>query len=151
MRRIAEVLIVIGAILASAGIAAAQSTELREVSSPFGEEFDFKVGQTLDLNLRINGIKWTVLRASAGDDEGWTAGKKTKTTFTSEFENLTDTALALSAIILLEDERGRQLERIELKKIKVGPGRYNEDIQKIKVDGGNLAQTAKIYIFAEVE
>ncbi len=151
MRRIAEVLIVFGAILASVGIAAAQGTDLRDVSSPFQEDFDFKIGQTLDLNLRINGIKWTVLRASAGDNEGWTAGKKTKTSFTNELENLTDTPLTLSVIILLEDERGRPLERIKLKKIKVGPGRYNEDIQKIKVDGGNLAQTAKVYIFAEVE
>ena len=43
------------------------------------------------------------------------------------------------------------MERIELKKIKVGAGRYDEDIQKVKVDGGVLAETGKVYIFAEVE
>ena len=151
MRRYAQVLIIVGAILSVAGITAAQGTDLRDVSSPFQEEFAFKVGQTLDLNLRIDGIRWAVLRASAGDEAGWTAGKKAKTSITNELENLTNIPLTLSVIILLEDDRGRPLERIKLKKIKVAPGRYDEDIQKIKVDGGNLAETAKAYIFAEVE
>ena len=151
MRRIAEHLIIFGAILAIAGVSAAQGPNLREVESPLQEEFDFKIGQTLNLNLRIDGIKWTVLSASAGDDSGWTAGKTTKTSFTSELENLTDTTLTLSIILLLEDERGRQLERLEFKRIKVGPGRYNQNVQKIKVDGGTLTETAKVYIFAEVE
>lgn len=151
MRRIAEILIIFGAILAIAGIAAAQGPDFQEVGSPLQEEFDFKIGQILNLNLRIDGIKWTVLKADAGDDSGWTAGKTTKTSFTNELENLTDTTLTLSIILLLEDDRGRQLERVEFKRIKVGPGRYNQDIQKIKVDGGNLAHIAKVYIFAEVE
>jgi len=151
MRHFAQLLIFVGAILAVAGITAAQGTDLRDVSSPFQEEFTFKVGQTLDLNLRIDGIKWAVLKASAGDKTEWTAGKRVKTSITTEMENLTNTPLAIRIILLLEDDRGRPLERIELRKIKVGVGRYNEDLQKVKVDGGNLADTAKAYIFAEVE
>ncbi len=151
MRQIASVLMFLAAVLASAGIVAAQGADLRVVGSPFTEEFDYKVGQILDLNLRLEGLRWSVLRAGARDEADWTEGKKVKTSFTNELENLTDRPLTLSIIILLEDDRGRQLERVELKKIKVGAGRYDEDIQKIKVDGGVLAETAKIYIFAEVE
>ncbi|RLE18099.1 MAG: hypothetical protein DRJ61_03860 [Acidobacteria bacterium] len=151
MLRIAKFLIFIGIFLASAVITAAQGPDLRKIESPLQEEFDFRIGQILGLNLHIDGIKWTVLKADAGDMTRWTAGKTTKTSFTNELENLTDTPLILSIILLLEDDRGRQLERVELKRIKVGPGRYTQAIQKIKIDGGNLADTAKVYIFAEVE
>ncbi len=151
MRFVANVLVFLGAVLVFAGGVAAQGADRREVGSPFQEEFDFTIGQTLDLNIRIDGINWSTLRAGAGDEADWREGKKIKTSFTNELENLTNTPLTLSVIILLEDDRGRQLERIELKKIKVGAGRYDEDIQKIKVDGGVLAETSKVYTVAEVE
>lgn len=151
MRRILEVLIFVGVILTSAGFAVGQDTDPREVASPFQEEFDFRIGQTLDLEVRVDGLRWVVLRAGAGDAQEWTAGKKFKTSFTSELENLTDMPLTLSTILLLEDDRGRQLERIQLKRIRVGGGRYVEDIQKIKIDGASLTETAKIYIFSEVK
>jgi len=138
-------------ILASAGFVAAQGTELEVVDSPYAEEFDYKVGQTLDLNLRLGGLRWSVLTVGAGDEADWREGKKVKTYFTNELENLTNTPLTFSIIILLEDDRGRQLERIKLKNIKVGAGRYFEDIQKVKVDGGILAGTGKVYLFAEVK
>lgn len=151
MRRFVEVLLLFGAVLASAAIAVGQEAELREVTSPFQEDFNFRIGQTLELEVRIDGLRWVVLRAGAGDAEEWTAGKKVKTSFTNELENLTDMPVTLNAIILLEDDRGRQLERVELKRIRIGGGRYIEDIQKIKIDGGSLSETAKIYIFAEVK
>jgi hypothetical protein len=151
MRHYSSIVILLAVVLASAGIVAAQGAELKVVSSPFTEELDFEVGQTLDLNLRLEGLRWGVLSAGAGDEADWREGKKVKTSFTIELENLTNTSLTFSIIILLEDDRGRQLERIKLKNIKVGAGRYIEDIQKIKVDGGVLAETAKIYIFAEVK
>ncbi len=150
MRHVANVLVFLVVILAFAGVVASQGAELKVVDSPFTEEFDFKVGQTLDLNLRLNGLRWSVLRAGAGDEADWREGKKVKTSFTIELENLGDTPLTFSIIALLEDGRGRQLERVELKNIKVGAGRYVEDIQKVKIDGGILAETGKIYIFAEV-
>lgn len=151
MRRVVAVLTFIGVILVSAGFVVGQDTDLREVTSPFQEEFDFRIGQTLDLDIRIDGLRWVVLRAGAGDAQEWTAGKMFKTSFTHELENLTDMPLTLSTIILLEDERGRQLERVELKRIRIGGGRYIEDIQKIKIDGAILTDTAKIYIFSEVK
>lgn len=151
MQRFGEVLFLFGAFLVAAGFVVGQEADLREATSPFQEEFDFRIGQTLELELRIDGLRWAVLRAGAGDSEDWTTGKKVKTYFTNELENLTDMPLTMSAIILLEDERGRQLERVELKRIRVGGGRYIEDIQKIKIDGGTLSETAKIYIFAEVK
>lgn len=151
MRQSVKMLIFLVAILASVGIAAAQSSDLREVSSPFTEEFDYQIGQTLDLNILLNGVNWGFLRIGAGDEEDWTSGKTVKTTFTNQLKNLTDSTLSLSVIILLEDEKGRQLERIRLKKIKVGSGRSIENIQRVKIDGGNLEDTAKVYFFAEVE
>jgi len=151
MRYIASVMIFLAMVLATSGMVAAQGVDLRAVESPFAEEFDYKVGQTLDLNLRLNGLRWSVLRVGAGDEADWREGKKVKTSLTNELENLGDTSRTLSIIILFEDDRGRQLERIKLKNIKVGAGRYFEDIQKVKVDGGILAGTGKIYIFAEVK
>lgn len=151
MRQSVKMLIFLVAILASVGIAAAQSSDLREVSSPFTEEFDYQIGQTLDLNILLNGVNWGFLRIGAGDEEDWTSGKTVKTTFTNQLKNLTDSTLSLSVIILLEDEKGRQLDRIRLKKIKVGSGRSIENIQRVKIDGGNLEDTAKVYFFAEVE
>ena len=151
MRRLAEIFVLFGVIMASAGFAVGQDADLRDVSNPFQEEFEFSIGQTLDLEIRVEGLRWIVLRASAGDAQDWAAGKKIKTSFTNELENLNDMPLTLSAIILLEDDRGRQLDRVELKRIRVGGGRYVEDIQKIKIDGASLTETAKIYIFAEVK
>jgi len=141
----------LGAALVVAGIASAQDADLRKVTSPFTEEFDHKIGQTLNLDLRVDGIKWTLIKTSAGNRTDWEDGRDTKTTFTTELENLTDTPRILSIIILLEDERGRQLDRVELKGIKAKPGKSVKDVQKIKIDGALLSDTSKIYIFAEVQ
>jgi hypothetical protein len=141
----------LGAALVAAGITAAQGTGLREVTSPFTEEFDHKIGQTLNLDLSVDGIKWTLIKTSAGNPADWEDGRDTKTTFTTELENLTDTPRILSVIILLEDERGRQLDRVELKGIKAKPGKFVKDVQKIKIDGALLTDTSKVYIFAEVQ
>ena len=151
MQHIARVIILLAVVLATAGTVAAQGADPRVVESPFTEEFDYKVGQILELNLRLNGLRWSVLSVSAGDESEWREGKKVKSSLTNELENLGDTRRTLSIIMLLEDDRGRQLQRIKFKNIKVGFGRYIEDIQKVKVDGGILADTAKIYIFAEVK
>jgi len=89
MRHIESVVMFLVVILASAGFVAAQGTELEVVDSPYAEEFDYKVGQTLDLNLRLGGLRWSVLTVGAGDEADWREGKKVKTYFTNELENLT--------------------------------------------------------------
>ena len=150
MRRFSIVLMFLAAFPVFAGSVAAQGDDMRAVTSPFAEELDFKIGRTLDLNLLVEGVKWTTLRADAGDEADWRDGKNVKVVFTNQLENLTDRPRTVSVIVLLEDSRGRQLERIELKVVKIGAGKYDEDRQKIKVDGGLLVETAKIYLFAEV-
>jgi len=141
----------LGLALVASGIASAQNAGVREATSPFTEEFDHKIGQTLNLDLSVAGIKWTLIKTSAGNRADWADGQDTKTTFTTELENLTDTFRVFSIIILLEDERGRQLIRIELKGIKTKPGKFVKDVQKIKIDGALLTDTSKVYIFAEVQ
>ncbi len=150
MRQFAKAMMFLAIFPVVAGSVAAQDADLTVVTSPFAEEFDFKIGRTLDLNLRLEGLKWTTLSADAGDESGWRDGKNVKVVFTNYLENLTDTPLSWSIIVLLEDGRGRQLERIEFKTVKVGGGKFDRDTQKIKVDGGLLKETAKIYLFAEV-
>lgn len=143
--------VILGMLVVIGGsIASAQGNEIRAVSSPFQEEFEYTVGETLDLNLEIDGIRWTVLRIGAGDPDNWSPGNRVKATFTNEVSNIVDDQRSLMIILLLEDDRGRKLERVELKTIRVGAGNSDEDIQKVKIDSGILAETGKIYLFAEI-
>ncbi len=150
MGRISGLASVVCTVMMVAAFAGAQDSEFRRVDSPFAEEFDCSLGDNVDLGVEIGGLRWSVFRVAVDSGAELVEGKKVKTFFSNELENPTDTSMTLSIIILLEDSRGNQLERIELKSIKVGKGKSDQDTQKIKVDGAILAKLGKVYIFAEI-
>ena len=133
-----------------ASMAVAQEDTLRDVENPLEEEFDYQVGEQLELDVRIDGLGWRWLRIDGGDPTDFVGGKDVRVEISLEADNQTNKTLALDVILLLEDGRGNQLDRVELKTFKVSGGRLKQDNQKVRIDGGVLADMGKIYIFAEV-
>ncbi len=150
MRRIVFYLLIPLAIVTLASTSLAQEGLLRDVESPLDEEFDYRVGEQLELNVRVDGLGWRWVRIDGGDPAEFEDGKDTRVEISLEADNQTNDTLALDIILLLEDASGNQLERVELKKFKVPGGRLKQDSQKVRIDGGVLAEMGKIYIFAEV-
>ncbi|MCD4749844.1 MAG: hypothetical protein K8R59_10770 [Thermoanaerobaculales bacterium] len=145
------ILLVVVVFTGLASSVSAQEDEPRKVTSPFQEEYEIKVGEVLNLEVLLDGLLWRSFRIDAGDPVDFQAGNNVRTTITNELENLGEETLNLEVILLLEDERGRQLGRLVLRPIKAGGGRFKEDSQKYKIDGRVLAETAKVYFFAEVK
>lgn len=128
----------------------AQGSDITRGENPFQEEYDYEVEQRLDLNIQIDALIVRSLRINAGDPQEFVAGENVKTFIYLEIENPSESSASISTILLLEDAQGSQLERVELKTVKVSSGDAKESEMKVKLDGRTLRELAKVYIFAEV-
>jgi hypothetical protein len=122
----------------------------RQVENPYQEEFDYELGERLELDVQIGALVLNSLRVVAGNQDDIEAGKTVKAFVYLELENPSDSSASIDTILLLEDEQGIQLERVELKSVKVSSGDAKEDDQKVKLDGRTLRDLGKIYLYAEV-
>jgi len=123
----------------------------KEVDSPYQAEMNYHPGDLLELNLIIDGIRWSTFKLDAGDLSDLKSGNTTKIEVTNTLENVGSHTRSLSLVILLEDEKGSMLKRLTLGSIKLSKGKYRSDHQKFKVMDENLMELAKIYIFAETK
>ncbi len=144
-------LLVLSFLISLAPYSVAQETPPRVGDNPFEEEFDYRVGDQLELNVSIDGLVWRLFTIDGGDPADHTSDKEVRTEIGLEAENSTNSSLTLTIILLLEDPGGNQLQRVELKSFKVSGGRLKQDVQKIRINGAVLAEMGKIYFFAEVD
>lgn len=132
------------------GRLAAQGGAFEAVSNPFMDEFEFALGADLTPNVEIDDVRWRLLRMDLDDDPP-VDGEESRVEFTIELENLNERSKKFNLIVLLEDERGGQLERVELDTVRASSGRLESDRQRVRVQGRSLLRLAKVYVLAEVE
>jgi hypothetical protein len=120
------------------------------VENPYQAEYEFTVGSDLTPNVSIDDVRWRLLRLDVDDGDAPIAGEEIKAEVTIEVENLGERSARVNLILLLEDDRGGQLERVELKTFKASSGRFESEVQRIKIDGGTAQRLGKVYVFAEI-
>lgn len=141
-------LVAVGAVVHLAS--AQQQADVRDVDSPYQEEFAYSIGETLNPRVAMAGIRWTSVSVAPRRDERIDPDVEIPVEVLLEFDNPTDTTHKLLVILLLENEAGAQLARIECDTVRTPQGRLKEERQKTRVDGSALLGTEKIYLFAEI-
>ena len=134
-----------------AGAVGAQSSTYTPVDNPYQAEFEFTVGSDLTPNVSIDNVRWRLLRLDLDDGETPVAGEEIRAEVTVEVENLRERSARVAMVLLLEDERGGQLERVELKEFKASSGRFESERQRIKIDGGTAQRLGKVYVLVEID
>jgi hypothetical protein len=141
-------------VFAAAGIAslaAAQETDFRPVSNPFQEGYSYRIGEDLVPAVDLEGLRWTLVRVAAKSDREISAGQDVQVNVDIEFENRGENAVKVLVVLLLEDQQGNPLERLQIEPFRAGAGRFKAVRQKLKVPGDALLATEGLYLFCEIQ
>lgn len=139
-------------LLAAAVSATAQERDFAQVANPFQDGYPYHVGDDLEPNVEVDGVRWRLLRITTKGDRDIEPDKNVPITVGLEFENLRDDAVTVLVIVLLEDDLGNGLDRLRCDPpFKVAPGNLKELLYKFKVKGRNLLGTRSLYVFCELQ
>ncbi len=130
--------------------AGAGAQEFRVTENPFQDEFAYRVPNDLHPNIEVDQVRWSNMSIAPKKGKAIVAGKANAVTVNLELENLSKKKAVILFIVLLEDERGRQIGRYETKPIKIGGQKSLTYTEKAKIDGEILQGTARLWIFFEV-
>jgi len=134
-----------------ASLAAAQETEFRPVSNPFQEGYSYRIGEDLVPAIELDGLRWTLVRVAPKSDREISAGRDVQINVDIEFENRGENAVKVLVVLLLEDQRGNPLERLQIEPFRAGGGRFKAVREKFKVRGEMLLATEGLYLFCEIQ
>jgi hypothetical protein len=132
------------------GVVTAQEEEWRVVENPYQEDLAYSVGETFSPGVELDGLRWRSFRIAAAEGEIITAGEDVSTEVFLEFENRGRKGVRVLVILLLEDEDGTPLERIEARTFKVAGNRLKERVESVTISGDVLRATRRVYAFCEI-
>jgi len=118
-------------------------------TSPFTKELEYRVNSELRPRLDVDGLRLELLRLEPKTTD-YEAGKPIATTLILAFTNIRDGSARAVVVLLLEDEQGNALDRVECKPIRVGANDSVEERQKFRFQSDALSATRKLYLFLEV-
>ena len=129
---------------------AAQSAEWRVADNPYQEDVAYRIGDTFNPGVVVEGVRWHSFTVVAPDRGPTGGGVNLSTDLTVEFENRGSKSAKILVILLLEDADGNPLERIEVRSFKVANGRLKERTEDIVLSSTTLDETERVYLFFEV-
>jgi len=141
------------AVLAAAAAtspATAQAPEWRTVDNPYQEDVEYAIGATYEPRVEIDDIRWRSFTIDTSEEGPFAAGEEIKTDVTVEFENRGGESAKILVILLLEDENGGPLDRIEVKPFKLPGGRLKERKETTDLPAESLGSTRRVYLYLEV-
>lgn len=136
--------------LALAVPVAAQQRGVKQVASPYQASYAYRVGETLDPGVALDGIRWDVVRVQPQEGEALTGRRQVVTEVDLRFSNPGTRKGRMLVILLFETQEGESLGRIEFSPVKIQPGRVTEEKQRFKLDAELLNATRRIYVFCEL-
>ncbi len=143
----------IAAMITAAVMAApamAQNPDWQIVENPYQEDIEYSVGETHTPMVQVEGVRWRSFSIERPDFGLVDDDEIVDTDVILEFENRRDKSVRILVILLLEDENGAPLDRIEAKSFKLAAGRLKERKENAKIQAGNLKAAQKVYLFFEV-
>lgn len=141
------------AFFALAGIAppaAAQDVDWRDVDNPYQEDIEYTIGETHSPRVEVENVRWRSFTIESPDREVFAVGETIETQLTLELENRGGKSAKVLIILLLEDEDGNPLDRIEGRPFKVAAGRLKERKETARFSGETLNSARRAYLFFEV-
>ena len=131
MKKYSRAVMSVVMMMAAAAVCSAQ--EFEQTENPFQREYDYEIGQELNPGVEIGGLRWQKLVIEPKDPDDLRPGREEPAFIIFGFENVSSDRLTATVVILLEDEFGSMLERIECDPERVGDGRTEEIKQKAKI------------------
>ncbi len=143
----------IAAVLTAATVAspaAAQNPDWRKVDNPYQEDVEYAIGDTHEPGVEVNDIRWRTFTIETPDEGPFAEGERIRTDVTVEFENRGGKSARILVILLLEDEDGGPLDRIEVKPFKLAAGRLKERKETTDLPAEVVGSARRVYLFLEV-
>jgi hypothetical protein len=137
--------------MAAGVLAVAQEPTYSAKENPYQAEFGYQVNEELAPQVNINGLLWHSVRVEPKDPQSLPEDDDVPTTVHLELENSSEDAVRATVVLLLEDEFGNALDRIECKSVRLGRNDAKTFKQKFKISGRTLQLTRKLYLFCELE
>jgi hypothetical protein len=130
---------------------AAGAQEVEQVSSPYQGEYAYTVGTDLTPHVSIDGVQIDALRIAPREGEEVTADRDVQVGVASTFTNNGSKTVHVLVVLLLEDEQGNSLERLELASLRVPSGKTRSGDQQFSVRGRVVLDLRKVYLFCELD
>ena len=116
--------------------------------NPFQGDYAFALKQPLDLRVEVAGMRFdSVSVTPLGEVK---PGEKVKCQVGAIGSNVGQKKATVTAVLLLEDAEGHNLERISLDPFKVKSERPFEEAQKLSVSSDALAAAARVYVYLSI-
>jgi len=140
---------VTAAVMASSPLSA-QDPDWRVVDNPYQEDIEYVVGTTHEPGVEVDGIRWRSFGIVTPERDPFAGGEPIRADVLVEFENRNSKSAKVLVILLLEDEDGAPLDRIEVGQFKLSGNRLKERKVTAELAPEVVDATRRIYIFCEV-
>lgn len=127
-----------------------QSAEWREVDNPYQEDVDYAIGDSFEPAVEIDNVRWRWFRIDTDDLALYEADDSVRTEVTLEVENRGQKSARVLVILLLENEDGAPLDRIEFRPFKVPSSRIKERRETADLPVDSLRAARRVYLFFEI-
>lgn len=135
-------------ILCVATVAAQEAPAYKISDNPFQEDLPFALGQPIVLNVDIQGVRFNAINIAPRGEV------QPGTTMTCDVSvsgsNQRDGKVEVAAVLLLEDDQGKGIERVQLNSFKARSGRDFNVVSKVTIQGDTLRAATRVYVFVEV-
>lgn len=138
------------AVVMTIGPSFAQDDEWRISENPYQADLEYTIGESFSPRVEIESLRWRSFKIDSVDGQGVVAGEDVDVEIALEFENRGRKSVKVLVILLLENEDGTPLDRIEVKTFKVSADRLKERTETTTLRGDVLLSTRRVYAFCEV-
>lgn len=130
--------------------AMAQNPDWRVAENPYQEDIVYTVGAPHAPMIEVDDVRWRSFSIERPDFALVEDDEIVDTEVILEFENRRSKSVKILVILLLEDENGAPLDRIEAKPFKLSAGRLKERKENAKLSAADLKAAQRVYLFFEV-
>ncbi|MFI5143205.1 MAG: hypothetical protein ACHQQS_10860 [Thermoanaerobaculales bacterium] len=142
------VLAAVAALLIAGTLGGQQTSGYPPGDNPFQAEYDFALGQPVQLHVDVQGVRFDALTVVAL--EAVKSGAKTRCEVQVTGTNAAEKRATVTTVLLLEDASGKGLDRLTLEAFKVKPAKPIEEKQRLTVAADSLSSATKVYVFVQV-
>lgn len=129
---------------------AAQDSEWRTEENPYQEDVNYTIGDVFKPQVAVNSVRWQSFAIAAPDRGTLMEGEIISTEVTVVFENRGRGSARVLVILLLEDDDGNPLDRVEVRPFKIGGDRVKERTESVELTAAVIEATRRAYLFFEI-
>jgi len=129
----------------------AGAQDAQQVASPYQGEYPYTIGSDLTPNVSVEGVQIDAVRVAPPENKQVAADSDVEVTVTSTFTNNGTKTARVMVVLLLEDEQGNALDRLQMSTVRVPSGKTRSGDGRFTVRGRSVLETQKVYLFCELE